>query len=69
MKIILRMVASAGLVALLLFCTFGFLATFEPLSPAVQWTWRVVYAGVAVLDVVGFYLVWRPAKRPSPSSR
>ena len=47
------------LAAIVLFCVIGFLATFEPMPRAVQFTWRAVY-GVAGLGCVGGLIrVWR----------
>ena len=46
MNRVIRMVAMLLLVAFLLFCVFGFMATFEPMDRSVQITWRIVY-GVA----------------------
>jgi len=63
MKVILGIVVSLSLLALLLFCAFGFLASFEPLPPTIQWTARVIYAGVAILDLFGSFFVWRWAAR------
>ena len=46
MKRFMRMAAILPLIAVLLFCVFGFMATFEPMDRSVQITWRIVY-GVA----------------------
>lgn len=46
MNRVIRMVAMLLLVAFLLFCVFGFMATFEPMDRSVRITWRIVY-GVA----------------------
>jgi hypothetical protein len=61
MKTIARHAVTVAGVALLLFLTFGFLATFEPLPAAVQWTWRIIYGAAAMLDAVGLFLLWRPS--------
>lgn len=53
-----RVVTAALLAAVALFCVFGFLATFEPLSRSVQITWRIVYSltGLSCL-VIAVWLV------------
>jgi hypothetical protein len=45
---VLRVFAAVCFVPVILFCCFGFMATFEPLEPAVQMTWRVIYSLMAV---------------------
>ena len=47
----LRGLLALGLVPVILFCCFGFMATFEPLEPAVQTTWRVIYSAIAVSSI------------------
>jgi hypothetical protein len=47
------------LTAVLLFCTIGFLATFEPNPPASQWTWRLTYSAVALLSTLGSVVLWK----------
>lgn len=43
-----RIVLLLPLLAVLAFCGFGFLATFEPLDEGTQLTWRLIYGGVAL---------------------
>ena len=43
MVFVANLLGSVLLLAVAAFCAFGFLATFEPLPPAVQWTWRGIY--------------------------
>lgn len=59
MVLILKLFGSVLLLAAAGFCAFGFLATFEPLPPAEQWTWRGVYfvLGVPCL-ATAVRLVW-----------
>ena len=61
MKLVIRLVAVLMLVAVLLFCVFGFLATFEPLARSVQVTWRIVYAGAGALALAGIVRLLRRA--------
>lgn len=61
-KIMLRLGLSLILTAVLLFCVFGFMATFEPLERSVQIKWRIVYCIIALGCIGGFILVWRPSK-------
>ena len=58
-KILVRLLLSAACVGVLLFCCFGFMATFEPLDRSVQMTWRGVYAVVGFLSVTGLVLLNR----------
>jgi hypothetical protein len=53
MALCIRILLSLVCVGVLLFCTFGFMATFEPLERSVQTTWRSIYGVVAVLSVAG----------------
>lgn len=62
MKIVVRLLLSLGCIGVLLFCCFGFLATFEPLARSVQLTWRAVYSAVAILAVTGVVLLCRPRR-------
>ena len=59
MNPLLRVILSLLLVCVGLFCTLGFLATFEPLARAAQLTWRIVYGGVGLACVGGLIRVWR----------
>ncbi len=41
------------LLAVAAFCVFGFLATFEPMQAAKQWTWRAIYVVVGGCSLAG----------------
>ncbi|MBT3469985.1 MAG: hypothetical protein HOD72_07020 [Opitutae bacterium] len=62
MNVILRIVLSLPLVSLALFSIFGFIATFEPLDPDTQMTWRVIYIILFVASLVGMILLNRRRK-------
>lgn len=62
MNALLKVVITLPLLALLAFCGFGFLATFEPLPPQQQWMFRVLYFAVALAALVGLAKMWR--RRP-----
>ena len=51
MNIFVRLLLVAALLAVALFCVFGFLATFEAGPPVITWTFRILYpfAGLASL--------------------
>lgn len=66
MTLLSRVIQTVLLLGLLLFCLFGFLATFEPLDPATQWLWRVVYGLLGVACLIG--LNHRLRKRPSTTT-
>ena len=67
MKILCRLLLSSVCIGVLLFCGFGFLATFEPLDRSVQITWRVVYSVVGILAVTGAVLLNRPRRKADNS--
>ena len=62
MSVILRIVLSLPLVSLALYSIFGFMATFEPLDPDTQMTWRVIYVALFVGSLVGMILLNRRRK-------
>jgi hypothetical protein len=51
MNLFIRIILALAALFLALFCVFGFLATFEPASPVLTWTFRILYpvAGLAFL--------------------
>lgn len=53
----MRAMAVAPLLAVAGFCGFGFLATFEPLDPATQVTWRVIYGLVGLSSLASIILL------------
>lgn len=55
MNIIVRILATMGLLALLAFCALGFLASFEPLPALRQWLWRL--ASILVVSGVCWALI------------
>jgi len=57
---ILLLLAASLLTVVLAFCLFGFLATFEPLARERALTWRLVYALVGGLSIVG--IAWLGAR-------
>jgi len=64
MNMLVRLLLSAVCIGVLLFCCFGFMATFEPLDRSVQITWRVVYSVAGALAVTGVVLLNRPRRSP-----
>jgi hypothetical protein len=64
MNTALKALITLLLFALLAFCGFGILATFEPMSSQRQWTFRFLYGAVALLTLLGLARVWR--HRPTP---
>ncbi len=67
LPIVLRVFVAVCLIPVTLFCCFGFLATFEPLDPAIQMTWRVIYGLIAV-SCLGAIARLGLAKKRSTSS-
>jgi hypothetical protein len=68
-------ILAAPLLVLAGFCAFGFLATFEPMPPTEQWSWRVVYVVMGVSCLYATGRLWRstgkstPARGSSPARR
>ena len=59
MKLAARIVTTLALVAVLLFCIFGFLATREPMPLSTQITWRLVYGSLGVIVILGIAFINR----------
>lgn len=59
MTLAARMVTRLVLVAVLLFCVFGFVATCEPMDPTTQLTWRWIYAVIGVMVITGLVVANR----------
>ena len=56
---VLRMLASLVLWVVVGYCAFGFLDTFGPYPPVMQWTWRVIFVVVGLgAFLVGTRFVW-----------
>lgn len=53
MQALSRLLTAIILLGVAAFCAFGFLATFEPLPPATQWTWRAIYAAAGLASLIG----------------
>lgn len=53
MGVFARLISAIVLLGVTGFCVFGFLATFEPLPAATQWTWRAIYGIVGTAALVG----------------
>ena len=62
MSSMLRVILSLTLACLAGFSIFGFMATFEPLDPDSQMTWRVIYVALFVGSIVGMILLNRRRK-------
>ena len=63
MALFFRLLFSVICVGILLFCCFGFMATFESLGRSVQITWRLIYGFVAVLSLAGIGFLNRPGSK------
>ena len=62
MNPLLRVVLNLALAGLACFSVFGFMATFEPLEPDTQMTWRVIYVALFVASIAGLIIVNRRRK-------
>lgn len=65
MPTLLRIILALLCLAIAAFCLFGLLATLEPMPAGQQWTWRVIYGGVALLCAVGIVLLSVSVRRGS----
>lgn len=66
MNLFLRILLTAALAGVFLFCIFGFLATFEPGEASTMMAFRVGYGIAGVLALIGLAASWR--KRPNPKA-
>jgi hypothetical protein len=64
MNKLLKAVITVLLFAVLAFCGFGFLATFEPMSSQRQWTFRFLYGALAPIALLGLARMWRRRSTP-----
>lgn len=53
MKTIFRWPLALVMLALIAFCVFGFLATYEPMPTLHRWVWRTVYGLVGLACTIG----------------
>jgi len=65
----LKLLPTVPLLLLGGFCMFGFLATFEPLPPAEQWTWRAIYTVGAAISFSIIAWIWFFSKSQLPVTR
>jgi hypothetical protein len=56
-----RLGIATAIIPVLGFCVFGFMATFEPLDPTTQLTWRIVYGTVAIACIA--LVIWLAVSR------
>ena len=67
MKTMFRIFTISLLLAVLGFCVFGFIATFEALPAIQRWVWRTVYGLVGMSSVIGLVrplrCQWRRTRR------
>ena len=59
MKTLGRLLAIGALLAILGFCVFGFIATYEPMPTRDRVIWRTVYALVGVAMTLGLFRLLR----------
>lgn len=58
----MRIGSMVVLLAVLAFCVFGFVATFEPMDATKQWMWRAVYGVIGLACIATFAWSVRPQK-------
>jgi hypothetical protein len=57
-----RIIGSLVLLAVSVFCVFGFIATFEPLDASTQLAWRAIYGLVGLACLGGIVILSLPRK-------
>ena len=63
MNLIARTVLTLGLLGLLAFCVFGFLASYEYAEPLKRLPWQLGYGAGAGVCLLATVVVWR-SRRP-----
>jgi hypothetical protein len=64
MKFVLRLVLSVPLMAVVAFCLFGFMATFDPMPRVPQLIWRGIHALAGSASLITIFWMWlRPRPR------
>jgi hypothetical protein len=51
-RLMVTVLMSLACIAVIGICAIGFLGTLEPLDPARQWVWRLIYGGIALVVLV-----------------
>jgi len=60
-----RLLLSLPLVIAAGYCLFGFVATFEPMPPVAQWSWRAIYCCAGAGSVLAIAWLWlKPRSHP-----
>ena len=59
----LRLLLTGLLFGVLVFCVFGFMATYEPMRTITRWTWRVIYSVAGLFTLAGMVAAWRGRRR------
>jgi hypothetical protein len=65
MPLLARILASVFLLLIVGFCVLGFMATFEPLHPRKQLTWRITYGTVGGASMLAVLWLLRPRRKRS----
>jgi hypothetical protein len=70
MVLVARALAAIIVVAIAAFCVFGFMATYEPLDPGAQITWRIIYGAIGgICAVAAVWSCYRAEKVREADSR
>jgi hypothetical protein len=59
MKTLMRLLALGAFIAILGFCVFGFIATFEPMPTIDRVIWRTVYSLAGIAIILGLFRLLR----------
>ena len=59
MNLIARALLTLGLLAILAFCVFGFLASYEYSEASGRLPWQLGYGAVGTVSLISMLLLWR----------
>ena len=68
MNLIARAVLTLGLLAILAFCVFGFLASYEYAALSSRLPWQLGYGAAGAVCLFATVLLWRP-RDPAPKPK
>ena len=63
MNAAVRWIAALALIAVLIFCLMGLLATLEPLAESTRTLWRWIYGLLSATCLAGLFALFRPRTR------
>jgi hypothetical protein len=68
MNLVVRSVLTLGLLAIIAFCVFGFLASYEYPEPSRRLPWQLGYGAGGMVCLFAAVSLWR-LRRPAPQPK